>query len=133
MERIVDIENNGDYKVYSFTSIAKRGVINDTFKTRNVVLFYKSGAISILDEKDISMSKDVGSVTVFNSNVDGVHLTFKKKNNVFIDIETKSKWDITGKCYSGKHKGKQLQIIPHGNHFAFAWFAFNPTSEIYQE
>jgi len=133
MERIVDIENNGDYKVYSFTSVAKNGVINDTFKTSNVVLFYKSGSISILDEKDISASKDVGSVTVFSANLEGVLLTFKKNKNVFIDIETGSKWDITGHCYSGKLKGKQLQIMPHGNHFAFAWLAFNPTSEIYKE
>jgi len=133
MERIVDIENNGDYKVYSFTSIANKGVINDTFKTSDVVLFYKPGVISILDEKDISTSKNVGSVTVFSSILDGVHLNFKKEKNVFFDIETRSKWDITGNCYSGKLKGKQLQIMPHGNHFAFAWLAFNPKSEIYKE
>ena len=98
-----------------------------------MVLFYKSGAVSILDEKDITTSKDVGSVTVFNAILDGVHLNFKKKNNAFFDIETTSKWDITGNCYSGKLKGKQLQIMPHGNHFAFAWLAFNPKSEIYKE
>jgi hypothetical protein len=133
MERIVDVENGGDYKIYSFSSVAKKGVINDTFKTSKIVLFYKSGAISILDEKDISASKNVGSVTVFNAILEGGLLTFKVKNNVFIDNETKSKWDITGHCNSGKLKGKQLQIEPHSNHFAFAWLAFNPESEIYKE
>ncbi|MFK5959719.1 MAG: DUF3179 domain-containing (seleno)protein [Lutibacter sp.] len=64
MERIVDIENNGNYKIYSFSSVAKKGVINDTFKTSKVVLFYNSGAISILDKNDISKSKNIGSVTV---------------------------------------------------------------------
>jgi len=24
-----------------------------------------------------------------------------------------------------------LRPVPHGNHFAFAWFAFHPDSEIY--
>ncbi len=133
MERVVDIENNGDYKIYTFTDVAKRGVINDTFKTSNVVLFYKSGTVSVLDEYDISVSKNVGSVTVFNAVVDGQHLIFKKKGSVFMDTNTKSKWDITGYCNSGELQGKQLQIEPHSNHFAFAWLAFNPDSEIYKK
>lgn len=133
MERVVDIEYNGDYKIYSFTSVSKKGVINDTFKTNKVVLFYNPGTISILDEKDISMSKKVGSVTVYNAVIDNQLLTFKKKKQIFIDNETKSKWDITGLCYEGKLQGKQLQIRPHSNHFAFAWLAFNPESEIYKK
>ena len=91
MERIVDIENSGEYKIYSFTSVAKNGVINDTFKTSNVMLFYKTGTISVLDENDISLSKDVGSVTVFNTNIDGDILVFSKEKDVFIDVDTKSK------------------------------------------
>lgn len=133
MERVVDIENNGDYKIYSFTAVKKKGVINDTFKSSNVVLFYKSGTVSVLDEYDISVSRNVGSVTVFSAVVDGQLLTFKKKGKTFIDTNTKSKWDITGFCIAGELKGKQLKIEPHGNHFAFAWLAFNPNSEIYRE
>lgn len=133
MERIVDIENNGEYKIFSFSSVAKNGVINDTFKTSSVVLFYKSGTISVLDENDISLSKDVGSVTVFNAIVDGNILVFTKGKGVFMDVDTKSKWNITGYCYAGKFKGTQLQIEPHSNHFAFAWLAFNPNCEIYVE
>ena len=133
MERIVDIESNGNYKVYTFTSVAKSGVINDTFKNKNVVLFYKPGTISILDEKEISTSKDVGSVTVFNAMLNQQLITFKMKKGKFFDTKTESKWDITGYCYSGKLKGEQLKIEPHSNHFAFAWLAFNPTSEIYKE
>ncbi len=133
MERIVDIEHNGDYKIYSFKSVAKKGVINDIFKTKKIVLFYKPGTVSVLDEHDISTSKDVGSVTVFNAVVEKQHVTFKKKRGVFIDNETSSKWDITGHCYEGELKGTQLRIEPHSNHFAFAWLAFHPESEIYKE
>ncbi len=133
MERVVDIEHNGDYKIYSFKSVAKRGVINDLFKTNKIVLFYKPGTVSVLDENDISTSKDVGSVTVFNAIVEKQHVTFKKKRGVFIDNETNSKWDITGYCYEGELKGTQLRIEPHSNHFAFAWLAFHPESEIYKE
>jgi len=133
MERVVDIESNGDYKIYSFTDVAKKGVINDSFRGKKVVLFYKSGTISVMDENDISNSKDVGSVTVFSAIIGQKLLTFKEKNETFVDKETNSKWDITGYCNSGKLKGTQLKIEPHSNHFAFAWLAFHPESEIYKE
>ncbi|MCF6180639.1 DUF3179 domain-containing protein [Lutibacter sp.] len=133
LERIVDIEHNGDYKIYSFTSVAKKGVLNDTFKGTNVVLFYQSGTISVLDEKDISKSKDIGSVTIFKSKLNNKLLTFKKDKKFIIDTQTNSKWDITGYCFRGKLKGSQLKIEPHSNHFAFAWLAFHPKSEIYKD
>jgi len=43
-----------------------------------MVLFYKSCTISVLDENKIPDSKNVGSVTVFNIEVDGNILIFKK-------------------------------------------------------
>jgi hypothetical protein len=133
MERVVDVEHLGNYKIYTFKSVAKKGVINDVFKTNKIVLFYKSGTVSVLDQNDISTSKNIGSVTVFKAILEGQHLTFKKKKGIFIDNETNSKWGITGYCYAGKFQGKQLQIEPHSNHFAFAWLAFHPNSEIYKE
>ncbi len=133
MERVVDIENLGDYKIYTFTSVSEKGTINDTFKTSKVVLFYKAGTISVMDENVISASKDIGSVTVFNAVVEEKHLTFKKDLDIFIDNETNSKWDITGHCISGELKGMQLKIEPHSNHFAFAWLAFHPETEIYNK
>jgi hypothetical protein len=133
LERIVDIEHNGDYKVYTFTSVAKKGVLNDVFKGTNVVLFYQPGTISILDEQDISKSKNVGSVTVFKSKLNNKLLTFKKDKRFIVDTLTNSKWDITGYCFRGKLKGSQLKIEPHSNHFAFAWLAFHPESKIYKD
>ena len=133
MERIVDIENDGKYKVYTFTDIAEGEVINDTFKTSEVVLFHQAGTVSILDKEDISTSKDIGTVVVYNRELDGVILSFKKDSGKFKDIQTDSSWDITGYCYEGELKGKQLKIQPHSNHFAFAWLAFYPESEIFME
>jgi hypothetical protein len=133
MERIVDIEDNGEYKIYTFKDIEKAGAINDSFKTKDVVLFHQSGTISVLDQSDISASKDIGTISVFNRKLDGKKLSFEKSNGVFKDLQTKSSWDITGICYEGKLKGKQLKIEPHSNHFAFAWLAFYPDSEIFKE
>jgi len=131
MERIVDIRSAGEFKIYTFSVVAEKGVLNDEFNGKNVVLFYQPGTVSVLDEKEISESKDVGMVTVFNSKLQDKILTFRKENGIILDNETNSKWDITGRCIDGKLKGKELQIEPHGNHFAFAWLAFHPETEIY--
>ena len=133
MERIVDIENNGNYKVYTLSDIENKGVINDTFKSKKVVLFHQSGTVSILDQANINESKDIGTIAVYNRKLDSKELTFEKVNKIFKDIQTNSSWDITGYCYDGKLKGKQLQIEPHSNHFAFAWLAFYPETEIYKK
>ncbi len=132
MERIVDIQDEGKYKIYPFSLIAKEGVINDQFESKHVVVFYQSGTVSNMDEKDIIQSKDVGSVTIFNPMVKGQILTFRKKGDYFLDDQSKSRWDITGKCFKGEHKGRQLMIEPHSNHFAFAWLAFYPETDIYK-
>ncbi|MBI3124035.1 MAG: DUF3179 domain-containing protein [Ignavibacteriales bacterium] len=131
MERVVDIRNRGEFKIYPFSVIAKTGVINDEFNSKNVVVFYKPGLVSVLDEKDITQSKDLGTVTVFNSLLDGRKLNFRKEGENFID-NTNSTWDITGRCISGKLINKQLAIEPNGIHFAFAWLAFHPKCEIYE-
>ncbi len=131
MERIVDIEDHGKYKVYPFNLIKKKGVINDSFKTKKIVLFYQSGTVSVLDKSYINESKNIGTMAAFNRVLNEKELIFKKVRGVFKDIETNSSWDITGYCYKGKYQGEQLKIEPHSNHFAFAWLAFYPDSEIF--
>ncbi len=131
MERVVDIRSTGEFKIYPFSIAEEKGVINDTFNGKSIVLFYQSGVVSVLDKKEISESKDIGTVTVFNPLLNGIILTFEKKDGRFIDTNTNSVWDITGRCIAGKLKGKILKIEPSGNHFAFAWFAFHPNTKIY--
>lgn len=132
MERVIDIKNGDDYKVYTFTDASAAGVINDVFKTSSVVIFHQAGTVSVLDKKQIAASKDVGTATVFNAELGENKYHFSKKGNYFFDKETNSKWDITGRCLLGKSKGKQLFIEPHGSHFAFAWLAFYPNTKIYK-
>lgn len=132
MERVVDIENGGEYKIYPFKKIRKSKVINDDFNGKRIVIFYAGKTVSVLDKKNIEDSHHVGTVTVFSSIVDGIVLTFKRKKGKFIDTETGSVWDITGKCVEGSYIGKQLVTEVHSNHFAFAWLAFHPESEIYK-
>ncbi|MCF6214057.1 MAG: DUF3179 domain-containing protein [Flavobacteriaceae bacterium] len=132
MARVVDIQSEGKYKIYPFSTIAKKGVIHDDFKSAKIVVFFKSGTISVMDKADITKSKDIGTVTVFKRFLNGQEYRFKKIDNTFVDDNTHSKWDVMGYCYEGVSKGKQLEIEPHGNHFAFAWFAFHPKTKIFK-
>jgi hypothetical protein len=131
MERVIDIEVGGKYKIYPFSKVAKKGAVNDTFNDFHMVLFHGGEAVSILDTELLTESRTIGSVTVFEPVIDGKLYTFRKSKGKFKDEQTKSIWDITGLCTEGKLKGKQLRIVPHSNHFAFAWLAFFPDSEIY--
>ena len=131
MERVIDVEGSDGYKIYPFSVIAREKVINDIYDGRSIVIFYKEGTVSVLDKREIAKSRDIGSATLFSSELEFKTLTFKKENNSFIDKETKSVWDITGHCIKGKLKGKTLTPEPHSNHFAFAWLTFHPESEIY--
>ena len=132
MERVIDIQSMGEFKIYPHSKVAAEKVINDEFNGLKLVLFFQSGTNSILDSKDISTAKDIGSITVFERQVGTQILTFKKKNDNFRDYETGSTWTITGKCIKGKLKGEILIPVRYGNHFSFSWFAFNPECEIYE-
>ncbi|MGM5469717.1 DUF3179 domain-containing protein [Flavobacteriaceae bacterium LMO-SS05] len=131
MERIVDVSFDGTTRIYPLTTIQKETVINDSINNNPLVIFYETKTLSVLDAKEIDKSKAVGAVTVFSPKVDGKTLTFIKKGDSFFDKETNSEWTIAGKCIAGKHEGIHLETIRSGNHFAFAWFAFQPECEIY--
>jgi len=47
------------------------------------------------------------------------------------DRQTGSHWNALGEAVSGPLKGTRLEAVPGGVHFAFAWLAFRPDSEIH--
>ena len=58
-------------------------------------------------------------------------LEFKAENGRIVDRSTGSTWNILGEATSGPLKGRRLAAITEsGVHFAFAWLAFNPDSEV---
>ncbi|MBS3776809.1 MAG: DUF3179 domain-containing protein [Bacteroidales bacterium] len=133
MERVLEIKSeNRGYRIYPFSEIRNKEVINDEFGSKKIVVFYRDEKVSILDESNIRKSKTIGSATAFSRRFKGQTLTFSKKNGYFTDHQTQSKWTITGHCIKGKLKGSKLKLLPHGNHFAFAWLHFYPESEIYR-
>ena len=69
---------------------------------------------------------------MFDPRLDGETLRFRYEDGRFVDEGTGSRWDVTGRATAGPLEGEQLQPIPHGNYFSFAWFAFQPETGLYQ-
>ncbi len=131
MERVINITVDGNHRVYPLNVIKKEKVINDSPFGKPIVIFHQSGTVSVMDDEMIQNSRDVGAVGVFDPHINGQRLTFQKTEQGFIENETNTVWTIAGKAIEGELQGKQLSWIFHGNHFAFAWLAFYPNTEIY--
>jgi hypothetical protein len=88
--------------------------------------------VSALDDRQIAASKEVGATGVFDRRVKGRLLQFRYAGDgTFEDTATGSRWTIAGRAVDGPMKGTQLSRIPHGDYFAFSWFAFRPDAALY--
>lgn len=132
MERVLNISIDATHRLYPFSLLKKTPVVNDTVSGVPVVVFSRKGTLSVLDESQIKNSRTVPSATAYDRRLDGQVLTFEVRDERLVDRETGSEWNLFGKAVGGKLAGKQLETPPSGVHFAFAWLAFNPDSEIYQ-
>lgn len=131
MERVIAVTIGKTSKAYPYTESSKQRVIHDEIGKQPIVVFHAPGAVSALDQADISSSRTIGSTGVYDPILDGKKLTFQYSGGVFIDEQTNSEWDITGRAIAGKLQGKRLRLIPHSNEFAFAWLVFKPKTIIW--
>ena len=131
-ERVAAIEIGEVSAAFPFKVLETERVVNYPVNGTDLVIFFKLGTVSALDRALIIDSNDVGSIGVFDGQLDGQALTFSLQNGDFVDDETGSVWSILGEAVPGPMASKSLTPIVHGNHFWFAWGAFNPETLIYQ-
>ena len=132
MERVVGVQVGSESIAFPFSLLSKVDVINYTFAGEDMTVLFSPSTISVLDNKNISESKNVGTAAVFYRVVDEKNLSFKRSNETIVDAETGSTWSITGIATSGPLQGTQLQIVEHSVYFWFAWAAFYPETLIYE-
>ena len=132
MERVLNVTVGSSHKLYPFSTLEEEPVVNDEVVRLPVVIFSREGTLSVLDGSDISASRTVPSATAYDRRLDGRVLTFVLRDGEIIDLETDSSWNLFGTALSGELAGRQLQTVNSGVHFAFAWLAFNPDSDIYR-
>ena len=125
-ERVVGIEIRGMAKAYPWSLLARPRAIHDAVAGESLVILYRPGALSALDDARIDRSRAIGATGVFSRIVEGKTLTFEPGGTGFQGRETGTTWDLLGHAGSGPLAGRCLRAIPHVDAFWFAWAAFHP-------
>ncbi len=131
MARVVVVKIGDAAFVYPMETVADEEVVNHEIDGTPVALFYQEGTASAVDSRRISGGREVGSATVFLSEVDGRKLTFRRDGESFRDEETETRWTYFGEAVEGPLAGKQLQQAVSYIPFWFAWAAFSPETPVY--
>ena len=131
-ERVAALTVGEIAAAFPFSALEQEIVVNYTVGDTDLAVFFKLGTRSALDGRLIRESDDIGATGIFESDLDGRKLTFRADGDSFSDNETGSSWNILGQAIRGPLTGSALTPIVHGNHFWFAWGAFQPETKIYQ-
>jgi len=117
---IVGVTAGNAAKAYPVDAIAKQSPIVDDV-----------GGVSIV----LMIAKDQKSIRAFERVVDGRTLEILLKPGtqdlIFVDTETGSEWDFSGKAISGPLAGRQLKKVSILNDYWFDWKNYHPTTTLY--
>ncbi|MEX2375566.1 MAG: DUF3179 domain-containing protein [Dehalococcoidia bacterium] len=131
-ERVVSVLLDEEAVAYPFGILRQEQVVNDEVGGAPIAVFFQPGALSPLDAEVIGESRAIGTGVVFDRRVEDRTLTFQVQGDeMIVDEQTESTWDIHGRAIRGDLAGTQLEPVVHGNHFWFAWAVFQPDSRVY--
>jgi hypothetical protein len=131
MERVLSVSAGGARRIYPLTLLETHPVVSAELGGVPYVVFAKSGMNSPLDSASIREGRPISAAAAFDRRVAGRILEFSFEGGRIVDRSTGSAWNILGEATSGTLKGQRLATMPEsGVHFAFAWLAFNPDSEV---
>jgi hypothetical protein len=130
MERVLSVSAGGKHRLYPLSLLERHPVANREIAGVPYVVFAKVGMASALDRPVIEEGRAIAAATAFERRLDARTLEFAWREGRWMDSATGSEWNILGESVAGPLKGRRLAPISSGVHFAFAWLAFNPASEI---
>ena len=119
-EKVVGVRLGGAVKAYSFTTLARERVVNDTVGGVPLVVIFDGSSFS---------------GAVYRRDPGGNMRTFEPGSTSLsmVDRETGSNWDgLSGKATSGPDTGTGLEQIPITYSFWFGWADFYPNTEVYR-
>jgi hypothetical protein len=136
-EHVLGVDASGRQVAFPYTELAGdavdgRSVAQTRLGGREVVVFWKRGTASALDQPKIAASRDVGSATAYDPRVGNRLLVFSAAPRGFVDDETGSRWDLFGRAVAGPLRGSRLRALPAVDHLWFSWAAFFPQTEVYR-
>lgn len=136
-ERILGVEIGDEVIAFPFARLRQAQVINTEIGGEPVVVFWKPGTRSALDEEVIAESHDPGSAAAFSRRLGDRILEFEAAGDFFRDTETGTLWTLLGVADTGplaetsELDGHRLTPVRADNALWFLWAAFNPTTEIW--
>jgi hypothetical protein len=131
-ERVVTVRIGQDAVAFPYTELASVGVAHDEIGSEAIVVLWESGTASALDAANIEEGRDTGATGVFRPIADGRPRTFERgADGAIRDRESGSTWSVTGLAVAGPLAGERLEPVAHGDHFWFAWAAFEPSTRIW--
>jgi hypothetical protein len=130
MERVLSVSIAGKQRIYPLSVLEPHEITNTELGGIPYVIFVKRGMASPLDSARIEEGRPIPAATAFQRRLDGRLLEFVLRDGRRVDVQTGSEWNLLGEAVAGPLKGKRLPALDSGVHFAFAWLAFNPDSEI---
>lgn len=131
MERILAVRVGDQARIYPFSRFKAGQIVNEEVAGTPVAVIAARSAYSALDQERIARSRRVPSLNAFDRRLGERVLTFEMRDDSIHDRETGSRWNPLGQAVAGPLSGEQLEGLPGGVHFAFAWLAFRPDSSIY--
>lgn len=136
-EHVLGVDVSGRRVAFPYTRLARdavdgHAVAETRVGDREVVVFWRRGTASALDQPEIAASRDVGSATAYDPRLGKQLLHFTAEPTGFIDNETGSRWDLFGRAVAGPLRGSRLRALPAVDHLWFSWAAFFPETEVYR-
>jgi hypothetical protein len=138
MARVVGVRVGSDVVAFPYEALRNRAVgqwaaVNTTVGGRPIVVLWKDGAASPLDNPVIALGRTVGATGTFDRVLEGRTLTFRATSEGVTDEQTGSRWDILGRAVAGPLQGTQLNRIVAVESFWFDWASFFPDTSIFGE
>ena len=132
MERVLAVETGTGAHVFPLTALAAHPLQNRTLDGRAVLILANRHLRSVLDRGEIRASRTVPAANAYDRRVADRELSFELRDGAVVDRETGSRWNVLGEAVAGPLAGRRLEPVPGGVHFAFAWLAFRPDTQVHR-
>ncbi|HEX6206784.1 MAG TPA: DUF3179 domain-containing protein [Actinomycetota bacterium] len=133
--RVVGVEIDEEAVAYPYEALSSEegaSVVHDTVGGEDLVVFWKAGVRSALDNPEIELGRDVGSSGVFLRQLGGRELSFLVEGDRVVDEQTGSVWSLAGRATGGPLEGQELTPVQHLDTFWFAWSSHNRETRIFE-
>jgi hypothetical protein len=115
---IVGVRNDQSSKAYDWNELLRKRIIEDSVDRMPIL---------------IAMEHDSASFHVYDRRINDsvLEFTIDVNDDLFVDTNTHSSWNMDGLCVEGKLKGEKLRSVQSYNEFWHSWQTFHKNAKIY--